>query len=268
MPQYQQKLPLHPQRPIIKNLPITKMKKNIFKTKINQKAFSHQIARFLPWTLILFAVFAITFLPKSFAQESEATESSKEAVNVDLIKQRLLKSQVMGKQVGEKKHAEVGRVLRVTSEAITIETTDAETIILPLGEALLLNQKEEAIGVDKVVIDSWMTALGYMDSNKSFDPLYLIVATETLLPKTQVVTIGSISKITSKMLTILPRISPETSTEFTITKTTDFQDSDGNDASLNAFDEDMQVLVVGFSEDDVNEAAVIRSLAPKELNNE
>jgi len=249
---------------MIKNLlMMTIMKKNIFKTKINQ-----QIMRFLPWALILFAVFAVTFLPKSFAQESDATESGEETVNVDLIKQRLLKSQVMGRQAGEKKHAEVGKVLRVTSEAITIETTDAETIILPLDEALLLNQKEEAISVDKVVIDSWMTALGYTDSNENFDPLYLIVATETLLPKTQVVTIGSISEITSRMLTILPRISPETSTEFTITKTTELQDSDGNDATLNAFDEDMQALVVGFSEDDVNEATVIRSLAPKELNNE
>lgn len=222
----------------------------------------------LPIFIILFAIFATTLLPASFAQEKEATNSAEEPVNINLIKQRIQKSQIMGRQAGEKKHAVVGKVMRVTSEAVTIETTEAETLILPLSEAVLLNQKEEAISVDKIVIDSWLTALGYIDEDENFDPLYLIIATDSIMPKTQIITIGSITEITGKLLTISPRTSPETTTEFTITKTTNLEDSEGNEAEFDTFEEDMQVLVVGFSEDKINEASTIHSLAPKESNNE
>lgn len=208
---------------------------------------------------------------KSFAQEeseNEASSSSSESVNVDLIKQRLAKSQVMGKQAGETKHAKVGKVTRANNEAITIEATSGETVILPLEKALLLNEKEEVIGVDKVVIDNWLTALGYLDESDNFTPTYLIVASDSLLPKNQVVTTGSISKISNKSFELSPRSDPDSTTNFVIIEKTEFQDADGNPIEVKDLDEDIQVLVAGFSESNINEAITVRSLAPKESSKE
>src|SRR5688572_26610361 len=78
---------------------------------------------------VLSGFYAFLSLQQGHAQT--ATDSATE-INVDLIKERLQKSNVMGSQTDVKKHAVVGEVQRVTSEAITIKTTNGATNILPI----------------------------------------------------------------------------------------------------------------------------------------
>lgn len=198
-------------------------------------------------------------LAPSFAQN--ATDSANN-VNVDLIKERLQKSAVMGATDGTEKHALVGQVQRVTGEAITIETTEGSTTILPLTDVVLLNQEEEPITIDSVVIDSWVTALGYLTKETTFSPAYIIVAAESLQPRAQYVSIGSITKISSTLLTLAPRNDPNTTVDIDLLRSTDLQDAAGESVTHTDFEEDMQVLVVGYVDDDEFEARTVRSLAP------
>lgn len=206
-------------------------------------------------------------LAPSFAQTATDSAQTQDEVNVELIKERLQKSSVMGTTIGDQKHALVGQVQRVTGEAITVLTTDGNTTILPLENVLLLNQEEETITVDTVVIDSWVTALGFLSEENTFTPAYITVAAESLQPVSQYVSIGSITEITSRQLTLAPRDNPSTTVEIDILRNTDFQDPSGESLAYTDFEADMQVLIVGFAaEDDEYEASTVRSLAP--LGNE
>jgi hypothetical protein len=240
-----------------------------------KKMFTQLKNHFLPVALamLIFAVAAGAVQNLSFAQVDDetksATSSSNSAVNIDLIKQRLQKSQVMGRQAGDKKHALVGKIVRVTREAITIEITDGDTSIFPLSEILLLNQNEQAVNVDSVAIDSWATVLGYMSDDQNFEPMYILVAGESLQPKSQFISIGSISAITTKLLTIAPRNDPSGSVEISLVKATTFQNSVGEELTLKDFETDMQVLVVGLNgANDSIEGVTVRSLVPVDLTDE
>lgn len=207
------------------------------------------------------------FLSSQQGYAQTATDSATE-INVDLIKERLQKSNVMGSQTDVKKHAVVGEVQRVTSEAITIKTTNGATNILPIQEVALLNEDEEAITVESFVIDNWATALGYIDEENAFVPHFIIAASSSLAPAEHYISLSTITSATTQKLTISPRNAPDESKDITISRDTTIEDSEGQVVAVSDLEEDLQILVVGIVEDDKITANTIRLLAPLSQENE
>lgn len=225
--------------------------------------------------LLLFSSFLAIGTPvvSTFAQtateeaqaDQEATDSSSTSDSINdikkIIKENIENSKVKGAidNLLNRKIAILGQVTRITDETITIENIDG-TRILPLDDEPEITKDGDQIDVDKVEVENWVLALGNLKED-NFSPRFIEVSTDTLRPKNQMVMIGTISEIGLKQITIIPR-SEESEKTLTVSTSTVFQDFDGEEVSLSDFEEDFNVLVTGFVDDEGDVTiATLKSLA-------
>jgi hypothetical protein len=152
----------------------------------------------------------------------------------------------------------VGEVQRVTEETVTIRTQEGTTI-LPINDDVEISRQDKNIAVDDVAIGNWVTVMG-LEKDTNFSPRFIEISVDSLRPKPQVVRLSVITEISNTLLTLMPRSSNET-IKATLTKSTKFEDADGEAASLKDFEADMHVLLVGWETDSGVEVVRIRSLA-------
>lgn len=221
---------------------------------------------------ILASSILICFVVLSFANTtSYAQESDNEATNsasiesIKNIKEILKKNISSGAVQGaldnllNKKTATIGEVTRITDETITINNRSGIQII-PIGDTHSITKDDKTIEVSDIAVENWVTVLGKIKDD-NFSPVFIYVHTESLQPKTQVIDIGTITEITSKTITITPR-SGESDKTVTILSSTDFEDLDGTEISLNDLEEDITILISGHKENNKISALTIKSLAP------
>ena len=196
-----------------------------------------------------------------YAQEKESTQSASLENIKKIIKENISKGTVRGAidNLLNRRTAIIGEVTRVTDETITI-TNATGTRIIPTDQTLLITREEKEIQKSEIAVENWATVLGKL-TDDTFSPVFLYIHTKSILPKTQYVTIGTITEITKNTITLIPRSQPEEKT-ITIVTTTDFETLDGSPAALKDLSEDITVLVSGYETDSKIEAATIRSLAP------
>jgi len=194
----------------------------------------------------------------SFAQE--ASDSAKNEKKLDIKK--LLSVTGVKNVLGlssEKKEALIGEVTRVTDETVTINSRQG-TRIIPLENTQSITKDDKEIKITDIAVENWVTVLGkIVDDN--FTPIFLNVYSKSILPKNQYVSIGTITDITKNTITITPRSGSDDET-INILNTTDFEDINGSQISLNDFEEDITILVSGTEEESKIEALTIRSLVP------
>ncbi len=154
----------------------------------------------------------------------------------------------------------VGEVQRVTDEAITIKSND-ETTIIPVSEGFDLSRKNAKIKIGDVAVGNWAVVIGKESSAGVFSPEKVVISTESLQPRPQVIVIGSIDAITTKDVSITSRLNGQKYT-FTIAKTTQSQNNDGTDIPIRTFKKNVQALFVGVEGDGTTELKTVRSLAP------
>ncbi len=160
------------------------------------------------------------------------------------------------------KKAVIGEVIRVTGETITIKNNNGQSII-PISKDTKLVRGNSEIKIDDIAVGSWATVMGAPEKEISFQPSYVLVSTTSLLPKQQLIVLGSIKEITRNSIIVQPR-NNENEVEISIVAATDFQDSSGQEIRLADFEEDMAVLLTGFAAETENGkpvASTIRSLA-------
>lgn len=217
-----------------------------------------KITTIISFALLLF-VSTLSTSQTSFAQEAnEATTSASEkkidykALLVNGVKN------VLGSS-SEKKEAVIGEVTRVTDETITLNSRYG-TRIISTEEVTSITKNDKDIKITDIAVENWITVLGkIIDDN--FTPVFLYVYSESILPKTQFVSIGTIIEITKNTITITPRSGAQDET-ISILTSTDFEDINGVEISLNNLEEDITILVSGYDNESKIEAKTIRSLAP------
>ncbi|MFZ1721906.1 MAG: hypothetical protein WAU07_05375 [Microgenomates group bacterium] len=186
---------------------------------------------------------------------------------IDEIKKRIEKnrSRVQGTidELLGKRRGFIGEIRRVTGESITVENGDGTTIIA-LSESLTLVKDGDALEVDDIAVGNWAIVMGSVQDSTSIEPQFVEVYDETLEPDPKSVTLGTITEISAKEITIVSRSTNEELT-FDIVTTTDFQNADGSEIKRTDFEEDMNCLITGSLADETIEALTIRSLAPLDV---
>lgn len=191
--------------------------------------------------------------------ESETTEKLKERIEKIVEEKR---DQIEGtiQDLTGKKRGFIGKIQRVTAEAVTIVNAKG-THIIPLTESIQLVKAKKAIKPEEVAVDNWAMILGYQEDG-AVSPRYMSISETSLAPKKPVVFLGTINKITATTMEVTARAATEPTT-FTFAKSIDWQDSSGEATAKKNFVESLQVLVVGYADDEETTLlTTVRALAP------
>jgi len=194
---------------------------------------------------------------------SAATQSLKERIE-KVVEEKESKN---GSVIGEKSYTTrgvVGKVERVSESTITIQTLKG-SVIVPITSDTELVKGSKSIKAAEIEIDNQIIALG-IQTGDNFTAIKIIVTAKQLLPKNQVVVIGSLTSFTKNSLTLNSRYQNQ-SQEFEISKDTVLLDSEDQAIKPTDLFEDMQLIVAGVSETSSNtqksitSALLVKSLA-------
>ncbi len=189
-------------------------------------------------------------------------DTSKETI--EEIKRRIEKNSDLVKGVTDQKDALIGiigEVTRITGESVTVRSQTATTIIA-LPETVIITSGKKNIKPEEIAVGNWVGIIGVRDDD-AFTPRSISVSTQSLRPKEQEVSLGTISKINRASIEFAPRGTDSTKT-LAIAKSTSFEDVDGNTIKVTDLDTDVAVLVVAQQIDENLTLATIRSLVPLE----
>ncbi|MBU0576198.1 hypothetical protein KJ707_00195 [Patescibacteria group bacterium] len=199
----------------------------------------------------------------------EATDSSSsifDQTKTENIKKLLQKTannpnvkKVLG-ELSQRKRGFIGQIERVTAESLTI-TNSKGTEIIPIDNQVTLLKANKEISIDDLAIGDWLVIMGLIVDD-AFTPKRILVSSATLLPKNHVVMLGTIVDQTKNKLTLLSRQNEDVSFDLNIK--TQYQDHDGKIVKNSKFIKDLQVLIVGYENDEGKAASIIRTLAPLE----
>ena len=201
---------------------------------------------------------AIAANPSASPSETETTTELKKRIEKAVEEKR---EQIKGALQGieSERRGLIGEVQRVTDEAITIKSKD-ETIIIPITSNIQLTRRNIKIDIDDVAVGNWAVIIGVESGTGDFEVESVSISTESLLPKPQLVMLGTIDTITAKEIVIISRLDGNT-TAFTISKNSVIQNNDGSNLLIRNFQKDMQVLIVGTDNNGSIELKTMRALA-------
>lgn len=152
----------------------------------------------------------------------------------------------------------IGEVQRVTSETLSLKTNKG-TQILPVTNDIRILKAGKVISVDEIAVGDWAIVVGALVDD-ALKPHQIVVSSTTLRPKPQTIVLGTVAQVTRTTAAIQPRTGTA-ATEFNLTRTTRYEDSQGNPLRATDIKADMQVLAVGTEGTNGVDALVIRSLA-------
>jgi hypothetical protein len=205
--------------------------------------------------------------PSPAARETEPDETATENVKKRVLENAAAKIRGVIDSIISDKRAIVGEIIRVTGEAITIKNNSGQTII-PITESTQILRGDQTIEIDDIVVGNWATVLGTPNEVTAIDPNYIVISNTSLRPRSQFVTLGTISSISRTAIIVTTR-SNGTEQEIKITTNTTFEDAAGQEILLSNLEEDVAVLVTGFqaeTETGLPEARTIRSLGTNSGN--
>jgi hypothetical protein len=223
--------------------------------------------------LTLFLVQPLMAQTQEATQETEIEVGSESAESTQNLKDRIEKiveektEKIKGTvdDLSKQKQGFIGEIQRVSEEAISINNSKG-TKIITLTESITITKKNKQIAVENLAIGDWLIVMGYVEDD-SFQAKKLIVSSISLMPKTHIVSLGTIASIKKNEVQIKDRSNADTLTLEINTKTK-FEDYNGEEAKLSDFSDDLQCLVIGFEDEDDKVATTIRSLAVLDLEEE
>ncbi|MBD3279587.1 MAG: hypothetical protein GF390_02645 [Candidatus Pacebacteria bacterium] len=175
------------------------------------------------------------------------------------------KDQIKGTidDLSQKSYGFIAQVQRLTEETITVENQDG-TQILAIDDQVTLVKDGQEIELTKVAVDDWLIIMGYQE-DAEFNPKRIVVSSESLRPSPHLVMFGTIKSLSRSKLDLEPR-QKQNETEvlsLTLSQNIEFQDLQGETSQTSLFTEGLQVLVVGYQNEDGEQIiTTIRSLAP------
>jgi hypothetical protein len=155
--------------------------------------------------------------------------------------------------------AYLAKVLRVSEETLTVSNYSGNKII-PLEEGVQIKKGLKDVTVEEIAVDDYVGVYGEM-VNDNLKIKRITVYEKDFSPKDKLITIGSISSLGKTDLKIKPR-SGDQELNVSFSKTTSFQDYQGEDAKLTDFYEDLQCIIVAFADKNGNYVvSTIRALS-------
>lgn len=209
-------------------------------------------------SLLLVIAFGLLWSPAQAQEQSTGsgtTESLKKRIE-KLIEEKRDQIEGVLSDLGIRKRGFIGEVQRVSEESITIRTKKGTEIVSVDGVTLL--KASRTIAVKDIAVGDWVVVMGYVE-NDTFQARRILISAESLRPDPQIVEVGSITNVDRTSLTLQARGSGDTIT-VTTTRTTEYQDIQGNEIARTDLTEDTQALVVGVDEDSEKTATLIRVL--------
>lgn len=215
--------------------------------------------KYLPILVSLLLITLSTCPVQAKAQDAsnsgQTTESLKKRIE-KLVEEK--REQIKGvlSDISIQKRGFIGEVQRVSEEAITVKNPKG-THIISL-EGVSLQKAGKTIKVEEVAVGDWVVVLGFMD-NGDYQAKRILVSGTSLRPPTQIVEVGTITALNATSITIETRGTQET-ISLTTTKTTEYQDLQGEEIKRTLIEPDMQALVIGFDEKGKKNAIKVRIL--------
>lgn len=207
--------------------------------------------RKLALSLALLLVFAVHHPLRVSAQTAtSAAATSSPSATTQKLRERIEKvveekrEQIAGvlDEITGQRRGYIGEIQRVTSETMTLRTLRG-TRIVSIKPTITLQKGTETIKIDQVAVGDWAIVIGSLEDDE-IQPDKIIISSTSLRPKPQVVTVGSITKITPTSLSLTDRATGE-EYQFTLTKTAKLQDFTGTTIKSTQISPEMQAVVVG-----------------------
>jgi len=225
--------------------------------------------------LLIILTIAVLFLGNSVLAQEEATaEDEVNPATTEALKDRIEKAvEEQTDNTGytttasQTKRGFVGRVERVSEEAITLSTNKGPHIV-PLNDQPQLIKNNKTLAVKDISIEDSALILGYQEKD-AFTPMKILILTQDYAPQAQLVAVGSLTSIDTKTITLTSRKDNQ-ELQIVVNSNTQYLDGDDNAISKNDLFEDMQIIVVGqidVDEDDqsaTNTALIVKSLVKNE----
>lgn len=189
-----------------------------------------------------------------------------ERINKQLNEEQEKKLTNLLDTINQLRRAIFGQVERITDDSLTITTSEGINII-PIPKTVIVKQGSKTIKSSDIAVDDWVIVIGANSNSNStettspsFVPQQITVFTSNPISEQPTVELGIVDTLTKSSVQIVSRSSGQSST-FSILKTTKFQDNKGKPTTLERFEKDITVLVVGVRGEKTNSATIIRSLA-------
>ncbi len=173
------------------------------------------------------------------------------------IEKAILEEKVHGKDT---RRGYFGEITRVTDDTVTVQSFDKTHIIPVDTEGLVISKDDQAIEPGDIVVGNWAIVLGELDDDQ-VKAQRIIISEESLRPRSQEVFIGTITDISSRSITLIPRGS-EDERRYTLSKSVKMEDAEGNEITATELEEDLNCLVVALhgEDDDDLELIAIKAL--------
>lgn len=141
----------------------------------------------------------------------------------------------------------IGKVERLSEANMTVASIKGP-VIVPITEEVELIKDNQLIEISDIEIENSAVVLG-IQAGESFTPIKVIIDEDEVMPRSQIVEIGTIKEVGTSSLSIITRLDSSTKT-FTVNQSTTVIDADNEVIRSSDLFEDVQVIVVGYTDQD------------------
>lgn len=155
-----------------------------------------------------------------------------------------------------KKRAFVGKVSRVTTESLSIETLRGEQHVKVSSKStVLLFPKMQILQLSDIEIGGFAIVMGYINGDDVLEARRILVVQTPLFPPKKKVIIGRVIDLSSTMLSIKLRNNEEE--KISVSKKTVYLDSQGETLKRTEIDDNDEVIAIRLNGDDASTSASV-----------
>ncbi len=155
-----------------------------------------------------------------------------------------------------KKRAFVGKVSRVTTESLSIETLRGEqNVKVSSKSTVLLFPKMQSLQLSDIEIGGFAIVMGYINGDDVLEAKRILVAQTPLFPMKKKVTVGRVIDLSATVLSLKLRNNEEE--KIPVTKKTQYVDSQGESLKRTEIEDNAEVIVVRLNADDASTSASV-----------
>lgn len=196
-------------------------------------------------------------------KSASPTATSSGAANEEVIKQNTIdriqkiideKSEKASQAL--KKRAFVGKVSRVTTESLSIETLRGEqNVKVSSKSTVLLFPKMQPLQLSDVEIGGFAIVMGYMNSDDVLDAKRILVVQTPLFPPKKKVFVGRVIDLSATTLSLKLRNNDEE--KIAVSKKTKYLNSQGELIKRTDIDDNAEVVAIRLNADDASASASV-----------
>lgn len=215
---------------------------------------------------IVFALMSVT-AQSTFAltatKSASPTATSSGALNEEIIKQntidriqKILDEKSEKASQALKKRAFVGKVLRVTTESLSIETLRGEqNVKVSAKSTVLLFPKMQSLQLSDIEIGGFAIVMGYINSDDVLEAKRILVVQTPLFPVKKKVMIGRVIDLSTTVLSLKLRNNEEE--KISVSKKTIYLDSQGETLKRTEIEDNVEVIAIRLNGDDASSSASV-----------